>query len=546
MLQRMSFKQKLMLAFIVVGAFLLATGGINFVALRQTSGALTQIADVTMVKAITLARMRQSALEIRTNLGRLGLSSITQEDKDASYAAVNDALKTYNTAIEIYSALPSAPAEAEQYAAVEAAWNKYNAVVQQLITSSKSNDVLEMGRFMMLMNNDAVKTSNAFQSAMTGLIEYQDAQARRFSSSAIRASTLWSTLSIVLVLAGFLCAMALGLFIASRISRSIGRIIEDLDAASTQTLGASAQVSGSSQSLAEGANSQAASVEETSATLEEISSMTRQNAGNAERAEVLAKQAQTSTRQGSEAVVRMSTAIQEIKEASDKTALIIKTIDEIAFQTNLLALNAAVEAARAGDAGRGFAVVAEEVRNLASRSATAAKDTSVIIADSQRRADQGVAVSAEVSNLLNDILRIAGEMNSLVGQVATASKEQDRGVQQITSAVAQMDGITQATAASAEETSAAAQELASQASHLAESVRELSTLLHGNSTLVAAARQAHAAGNGNRPVLHLGSGPARHPAPGRTQALADPRGAADLRGKLLREQAQRSATPKKA
>ena len=504
MLQAMSFKRKLMLAFTVVGVFLLAVGFINFVALRQTAGALTQIADVTLAKSNALARIRQSALEVRIHTSRLGLVGVGADDKNAAYADIEGSLKAYRSGVEQYRSLPEAPGEAELYAAVESTWNKYEGVVQQTVASAKSGDVLEMGRLLLLLNVEGLKASKAHLAALGALMDFQDTRARGFSASATRASAVWSTISIVLVVVGFVSAIALGLIISARLTRSIGLIIESLDEASTQTLSASAQVSGSSQSLAEGANAQAASVEETSATLEEISSMTRQNAGNAEHAEVLAQQAQSSTRQGSEAMQRMSAAIKGIKEASDKTAQIIKTIDEIAFQTNLLALNAAVEAARAGDAGRGFAVVAEEVRNLASRSATAAKDTSLIIEDSQRRADQGVAVSTEVSNLLGDILRVAGEMNSLVAQVASASKEQDRGVQQITSAVAQMDGITQATAASAEETSAAAQELATQAAKLAASVRELGILLHGTSQS-SDTNLAHGEGNGGakRPVLQL-------------------------------------------
>jgi len=221
-------------------------------------------------------------------------------------------------------------------------------------------------------------------------------------------------------------------------------------------------------------------VEETSSTLEEISGMTRQNADNAGKVEQLAQQAQSSTRKGSEAMVRMESAILSIKEGSDKTAKIVKTIDEIAFQTNLLALNAAVEAARAGDAGRGFAVVAEEVRNLASRSAVAAKDTSSLIEDSQQRASQGVAVAAEVGALLTEIAEIANQMTTLVGEVAAASTQQHQGVQQITQAVAQMDVVTQSNAASAEETAAAAEELSAQAQSLAGTVRQLNHQMYGN------------------------------------------------------------------
>jgi len=549
MLQKLSFKSRLMLAFTWVGLFLLAVGVVNFAALRQTSGALTQIADVTLVKAITLARMRQSALEVQNTLSRIGLSATAAVavDKNALYTTLADAQKSYEEAAATYGGLPVSAGEADLQAAVEAAWKRYDALVQEMIAASKTSDVLEQGHFTVLLSSDGLKAAKAHGDALQALMDFQDRQGRTFSAAAKFNSRAWSSVSIVLVALGFLFAQGLGLFISSRMTQGLGQIIRNLDEATSQTLSASAQVSTSSQSLAEGANSQAASVEETSATLAEISGMTRQNAGNAERAETLAREAQSSTRKGSDAVVRMTAAIKEIKEASDKTAHIIRTIDEIAFQTNLLALNAAVEAARAGDAGRGFAVVAQEVRNLASRSATAAKDTSAIIEDSQRRADQGVAVSSEVSELLSGILRIADEMNTLVAQVASASKDQDRGIQQITGAVTQMDGITQTTASSAEETSAAAQELEAQAASLAASVRQLNALLHGTATARAVAAIASPAGNGGaQRSLPAAQGSGKWRSLETAPAGAPMAEGAGLRRKLIQEQARRSQPPKGA
>jgi len=268
-----------------------------------------------------------------------------------------------------------------------------------------------------------------------------------------------------------------------------------------QTRSASLQVSSSSQSLAQGASEEAATVEETSSTLEEISSMTKRNAENALAAEQLAGSAQDSTRKGSEAMDRMKAAIQSIKEGSDKTAKIIKSIDEIAFQTNLLALNAAVEAARAGEAGRGFAVVAEEVRALALRSAQAAKDTSALIEDSQQRAAQGVAVSAEVSSLLGQVQEQVGTVTTLVAEVSAGSKEQEKGVIQISSAVQQMDSVTQTNAASAEETAAASEELSAQAEGQAGIVRKLAALLEGG-------KSAERSGKGRVPAFTHPAAPA--------------------------------------
>ncbi|MHC4551760.1 MAG: methyl-accepting chemotaxis protein, partial [Planctomycetota bacterium] len=182
-----------------------------------------------------------------------------------------------------------------------------------------------------------------------------------------------------ILLASFVAATAVWFMVAGSLTKKINAIVSALSDGSEQVASASSQVSSASQSLAEGATEQAAGLEETSSSLEEMSAMTKQNADNAQQANTLASQSQQSAQDGSEAMGRMSSAIDDIQKSSDETAKIIKVIDEIAFQTNLLALNAAVEAARAGEAGKGFAVVAEEVRNLAMRSADAAKNTADMI-----------------------------------------------------------------------------------------------------------------------------------------------------------------------
>ena len=235
---------------------------------------------------------------------------------------------------------------------------------------------------------------------------------------------------------------------------------------------ASSQISSGSQSLAQGANEQASSLEEISASLEEMASMTRQNADNADQAKSLSGSASQSAEQGNQAMTRMSDAINKIKSSSDETAKIVKTIDEIAFQTNLLALNAAVEAARAGEAGKGFAVVAEEVRNLAQRSAEAAKNTADMIEESVANAEGGVKITGEVAKILAEIVEGSGKVNDLVAEIAAAAGEQSQGIDQVNTAVSQMDKVTQQNASNSEESASAAEELNSQAEELQRMVEE--------------------------------------------------------------------------
>ena len=273
-----------------------------------------------------------------------------------------------------------------------------------------------------------------------------------------------------------LAILATVYFVARSIRQPIIKAVEDLSDASSSLNASSNQLSGSSQGLAEGASEQAASLEETSSTLEEVASMTRQTTENAKQADQLAKDAKSSSKKGREAMGRMVAAISAIKDSSDQTAKIIKTIDEIAFQTNLLALNAAVEAARAGDAGRGFAVVAEEVRNLAQRSAEAAKSTSELIESSQEKSETGVTVAGEVEALLQEVHTSIEKVGDILNEVSAASDEQAQGVEQVNSAVTQIDQVTQSNAANAEETASASQELSSQAIILNQIVQQLATL----------------------------------------------------------------------
>ena len=269
------------------------------------------------------------------------------------------------------------------------------------------------------------------------------------------------------------------IFIAGRLAKGLTQLVRRLQQGGQQMSEATAQVAAASQSLAEGATEQAAGLEETSSSLEEMASQTRQNAENAQHANVLSDEAKASADRGAEAMTRLNQAIQAIQRSSDETAKIIKVIDEIAFQTNLLALNAAVEAARAGEAGRGFAVVAEEVRNLAMRSAEAAKNTSEMIEGSVRNAKNGVQIADEVTAVLNEIVGNVSKTSDLISEIAAASQEQSQGIDQVNQAVGQMDKVTQANAANAEETASASEELNHQAGRVRRIVDDLVAIIGG-------------------------------------------------------------------
>jgi methyl-accepting chemotaxis protein len=255
---------------------------------------------------------------------------------------------------------------------------------------------------------------------------------------------------------------------AERLGHALGQVT----AAVQQVAAAGAQITDGSAHLAAGASEQASSLEEIASSLYELTSMAKQSAGNAGEATGLAEAARASVGEGAERMERLTEAMGEIKQSSDATAKIVKTIDEIAFQTNLLALNAAVEAARAGDAGRGFAVVAEEVRALAQRSALAAKNTAALIEQSGASAARGATITGSVLESLTAIRGQVERVTTVVAEISAASQQQADGVAQINSAIEQMNAVTQQVAASAEESASAAEELASQAATLDDMVGE--------------------------------------------------------------------------
>ncbi|NCO51811.1 MAG: HAMP domain-containing protein [Deltaproteobacteria bacterium] len=246
----------------------------------------------------------------------------------------------------------------------------------------------------------------------------------------------------------------------------LNEVMEQIQTAGEQISSGSVQVSDSAQSLSQGATESASSLEEISSSLNELTAQTRQNAANAQQVNLLSDEAQQAVDTGNQQMQRMVGAMDEISLAGQNINKIIKVIDEIAFQTNLLALNAAVEAARAGQHGKGFAVVAEEVRNLAGRSAKAARETAELIEGSVQKTANGAQIASETADSLQKISQQVTKVSDLAAEIASASEEQAGGIAQINQGIEQIDIVTQQNTATAEESAASAEELSSQAAHL--------------------------------------------------------------------------------
>ena len=303
-----------------------------------------------------------------------------------------------------------------------------------------------------------------------GVIQNQEMEAVTARTNTLVMSMAFGSLVIGILLA---------VFITRSIVKPIMRIVGELNEGAVQVNDAAGQVSCASQSLAEGASEQASSLEETSSALEEMAAMTRTSAENAKKANELAGKAREAANTGDATMGRLNSAMTGINESSEKVSKIIKVIEEIAFQTNLLALNAAVEAARAGEHGKGFAVVADEVRNLAQRSAQAAKETTELIENAVIRSHEGTQVAGDVGKALSAIVSDVGKVTELINGISRASEEQAQGVDQVNTAVSQMDKVTQQNASTAEESASASEELSAQAQTVKGIVNELSALITG-------------------------------------------------------------------
>lgn len=283
-------------------------------------------------------------------------------------------------------------------------------------------------------------------------------------------------LMAVLAISNLLAAV-FAFLVVRKTNQVLTALANELEIDSNEVFNATNQVSEANVNNADRAGQQAAAVEQASASLEEISSMVKRNAEIANQANSLASETRSAADRGVNDNQAIGAAIETLASSSDEIGKILKVIDGIAFQTNILALNAAVEAARAGEAGAGFSVVAGEVRDLAHRTATAARESAQKIEDAVSWISQCQLLNTEVSSTLGNIATKAGQLSDLASEVASSSGEQAQGIAQINTAVAHVNTITQENAATTEETAAAAQELKTRSQSMRRAVAELMPLL---------------------------------------------------------------------
>ena len=481
---KLTIGKRIGLGFTLLIAMITGLGIFSFTRVVKLDATAKSITSDCMPGVIDAEEVQQLMIE---NYGRTWqhIATTNKEEMTKLEADMQQAADEQTKLMKDYEGTIFEAEDRANFDAISAPRQAYTDCRKQVIELSRAGKKDEAATLAL---SKLIPAREAYLKAVDNVTEYNKKQCnvRADEITADVTTTKWGV-SIVGV-AGIVLGAGIAWLIARTIGKALTRTAAALGDGAGQVASASTQVASSSQSIAQGASEQAASLEETTSALEEMSSMTKKNAETAQQAAVLATEAQASSNRGNTAMQKMSGAITDIEKSATETAKILKVIDEIAFQTNLLALNAAVEAARAGEAGKGFAVVAEEVRNLAMRSAEAAKTTAGMIEASVQNSRQGVSIAVEVAKTLEEITTASTKVNGLIAEIAAASKEQAQGIEQVNTAVSQMDKVTQSNAAGAEESAAASEELSSQAVHLSDLVGELGALVGIKRTEGAAAR----------------------------------------------------------
>jgi len=455
--QKLSARAKLLMSFTAVAGITVIVGYIGLSKMATINGMLNVMYERELRG---LSEMKSANLSI-LSIGRAARQIVIEPDQAEMERLAGEIEQRAKEFSEQLNAVEATLVTAEAKAAIGrlgSDFPTYHNLIKQVVQKSMTNDndgareLLRSGRSMGDKLEEAIATAVQMKEKL--------AEEAYTESDVVYASA--RNLVIGLIIGGAVLGLALGALIARWFTVALLEVAEIANSLAS----ASQQLSAASEEISSGAQEQASNLEETASSLEEITSTVKQNADNAQQANQLANGSREVAEKGGEVVSNAVEGMNEINKASKKIADIITAIDEIAFQTNLLALNAAVEAARAGEQGRGFAVVAGEVRNLAQRSAAAAKEIKGLIQDSVRKVETGSELVNQSGQTLQEIVTSVKRVTDIVAEIAAASREQSSGIDQVSRAVAQMDQVTQANASQTEELSSTAQALAAQAQQL--------------------------------------------------------------------------------
>lgn len=497
----MKIGKKLTSGFILVAIMAGIVGGIGVYSLNKTNKEYTSLYENYGVPMGDIGRAQSSFQELRVSMRNIAMT-VDMEKRNQIAESMNVEYQKIVKYLEAFKKSIQTEGTMNDYKKLMSDLDVYFALQEKLVTFAKASQDAEVLNILQDPASAAVVTN--VKEDVEKLFNRKDERGQELLTENIASANQTMIVLVGVVICAVIVAVILGVALSRSLSKAINQMVQvaeqvaegnldvdvlvkgkdelgmlarslskmtdnlndvmsNINAASEQVSDGSNQLADSSMALSQGATEQASSIEQLSASIEEIASQTRINAENAKEANVITETARVSAIEGNERMTEMMKAMEDINDSSSNISKIIKVIDDIAFQTNILALNAAVEAARAGQHGKGFAVVAEEVRNLAARSANAAKETTVMIEGSVKKAEGGTKIASETAESLTKIVRGIENVAELIGNIAVASDEQAAGIAQINQGILQVSTVIQTNSATSQESAAASEELASQA-----------------------------------------------------------------------------------
>ncbi len=510
LIQKLKVGPRLISAFLVICAICGLVGGIGIVNMSRINDEASKMYANELMGLSYIKEANINLIYSGRARGNFMLAT-TEDERVANRATITKSLATAGELLDKAAPLFSSPESKRMLADVEASLGRYGNHLNSALSMASQDSLQTRSEALTKVLNDARVESTKIDDLFTELSRIKETNAKDADELTDRLYASSLTMMLVLIVVAVGVGMTLGIVIsrsitvplneAVRVAETVasgdltsritvtsqdetGQLLSALKAMNASLLDIVGSVRSSSESIATGSSQiaignndlsqrteeQASNLEQTAASMEELTSTVRQNSETARQANQLATTASEAAVQGGQVVGQVVGTMQDITDSSKKISDIIGVIDGIAFQTNILALNAAVEAARAGEQGRGFAVVAGEVRNLAQRSAGAAKEIKTLINDSVEKVQAGSRLVDDAGRNMENIVAQVKRVTDMISEISAASVEQSQGISQVGDAVQQLDQVTQQNAALVEESAAAADSLKSQAARLAEIV----------------------------------------------------------------------------